>query len=250
MYDKFFFLSGLPRSGSTLLLNIILQNPQFYSEGNSALCQLMWDAEVSCKINSYEQLLTSNKENFNFEYISQIPKIYYPVNKKYIIDKCRSWTMPDNYNLIKNYITKKPKIIVLTRDVKDIVKSFINIGPLYDGQTKESIPYDLFNHDEPLLRSVYGVHFAKNNYEDILFIDYKELVNDTKSSLNKIYSYLGTKNYDHNLSFIEQKIKENDDFFKTKIHSTRKAISFSNNEKITLPKDIEEACNNLNSLIY
>ena len=44
-------LSGLPRTGSTLLSAILYQNPKIHAEGNSGLCQLMWDLEVSCKHN-------------------------------------------------------------------------------------------------------------------------------------------------------------------------------------------------------
>ncbi len=40
---NFYFISGLPRTGSTLLSSILYQNPLIHTEGNSALCQLMWD---------------------------------------------------------------------------------------------------------------------------------------------------------------------------------------------------------------
>ncbi|NBP58534.1 sulfotransferase, partial [bacterium] len=34
-YKKYYFISGLPRSGSTLLSAILNQNPRFYSGPNS-----------------------------------------------------------------------------------------------------------------------------------------------------------------------------------------------------------------------
>jgi len=62
---KFFFISGLPRTGSTLLSSILYQNPLIHAEGNSALCQLMWDNYISCLCNSKEQLIANNKLNFD-----------------------------------------------------------------------------------------------------------------------------------------------------------------------------------------
>jgi len=47
-YSQFVCLSGLPRSGSTLLSAILSQNPLIHAEGNSAVCQLMWDMQMSC----------------------------------------------------------------------------------------------------------------------------------------------------------------------------------------------------------
>ena len=84
---KFFFISGLPRTGSTLLSSILCQNPLIHAEGNSALCQLMWDNYISCSNNSIEQLTANNHLDLIFKIISNLQQIYYDkVTRPIIID--------------------------------------------------------------------------------------------------------------------------------------------------------------------
>ncbi len=55
-------LSGLPRTGSTLLQNILVQNTKIHAEGNSGLCQIMWDSKISCEQNAVQQLIGAGKD--------------------------------------------------------------------------------------------------------------------------------------------------------------------------------------------
>jgi len=122
-YEQFVCLSGLPRSGSTLLSAILSQNPKIHAEGNSAVCQLMWDMKQSCSNNCKEQLSANNRESNIKELIKSIPEIYYnniDENEKIIVDKCRSWSIPENVNLLKEYVDKDIKIIVLERPILNI----------------------------------------------------------------------------------------------------------------------------------
>ena len=70
--DKFVALSGLPRSGSTLLSSILSQNINIHAEGNSAICQLMWDAQCSVLGTANQQLIASNKIDVGIELIKNI----------------------------------------------------------------------------------------------------------------------------------------------------------------------------------
>ena len=88
---QFVALSGLPRTGSTLLSSILSQNPEIHAEGNSAVCQLMWDMQQSV-LNS-EQIKASNK-NVLDRLVKSIPSNYYAnVTKPIVVDKCRSWSL-------------------------------------------------------------------------------------------------------------------------------------------------------------
>ena len=72
-FSQFVCLSGLPRSGSTLLSAILCQNPLIHAEGNSAVCQLMWDMYVSCMNNVNEQLKGNYREHMVRDLMLQIP---------------------------------------------------------------------------------------------------------------------------------------------------------------------------------
>ena len=151
-----FFLSGLPRTGSTLLTSILSQNPQIHAKGNSPLCQLMWDLQVSCS--NTEQM--QNNPDVSDKLLSSIPKTFYENSNKNIVDKCRSWTLPANLELIDNYITKSPKIIVMLRPMVEIVKSFVFIRTMNNWKNPEEGLLD--DKSEPIMRSFDGVKHSKS----------------------------------------------------------------------------------------
>ena len=191
--EQFVCLSGLPRSGSTLLSAILSQNPLIHAEGNSAVCQLMWDMQQSCLTTSKEQLLASGREkNTVHDLISQIPNIYYKnMKEKIVVDKCRSWTIPANIAMLEKYVDKHYKIIILERSITDIVKSFVklyNANGIYDDiENKLLMP-----NSEPIMRSISGINWAKkhNKHGHFLFINYDDLIGNTEATIKKIYSIL------------------------------------------------------------
>jgi len=208
---KFIGLSGLPRSGSTLLSSILSQNPNIHAEGISSVCQLMWDLQVSCLNYCKIPLEANNRQQTQFDVISAIPHIYYKdIKSEIIVDKNRSWTLPLNLSLIQNYITENPKIIVLERPIIDIVKSFVAIAKNNNENNFEKEL--LIEESEPIMRSFVGVQWAKqnNHNNNYLFIKYDDLINDTKEIINKIYSFIEEPIFQHDLNNIINKYPEND----------------------------------------
>lgn len=222
----FICLSGLPRSGATLLSSILSENPLIHAEGNSAVCQLMWDMQESCEINSREQLLASNRFELQHNLISSIPDIYYGhVDKPIVLDKCRSWTMPSNMQMLRQYITNSPKVIVMTRPIQDIIESFKFLYIKNNKPFQESVFRQ--KGSEPLMRSCDGVDFAKaNNTGEFLFVDYDDLISDTNKELKRIYSFLEMDIYQHDLQNIVNHFPENDLVYGLDgMHTVRKTIS-------------------------
>jgi sulfotransferase len=208
--NMFVCLSGLPRSGSTLLSTILHQNPQIHAEGNSAVCQLMWDMLQSCEQNCNEQLIANNRFDTTYHLVNQIPDIYYQnTTRQVVVDKCRSWTLPANQDLLRRFVTDTPKTIVLTRPIDEIVASF---AALYKQNGREFDESVLLREDsEPLMRSLRGVEWAKQvNKGEFLFITYKELVDDTDAVLDSVYGFIGVERFEHNLNNIVNVLPEND----------------------------------------
>lgn len=207
---NFVALSGLPRSGSTLLSAILDQNPEIHAEGNSAVCQLMWDAQVSCETNAREQLQANRRQSDQEALVSAIPAIYYRnVNATHIVDKCRSWTLPENIKMLRRYITKNPKIIVLTRPIDEVANSFINLRKNNGWSNPEEGLFDPMS--EPIMRSQAGVEYAKaTNTGEFLFVTYDDLIENTVEVLERIYEFCGFDAFAHNLDNIENKHPEDD----------------------------------------
>ena len=163
MMKQFVALSGLPRTGSTLLSSILSQNPEIHAEGNSAVCQLMWDMQQS--VANSEQIKANNKDLIN-KLVKPIPETYYSdVKKPIVVDKCRSWTLPANMEILNRYFNNKPKVIVLVRPLVEIVASFMSLRKKNGWQDLET---GLLNDgSEPIMRSLAGVEWARKNNNEI-----------------------------------------------------------------------------------
>jgi sulfotransferase len=181
-----------------------------HAEGNSAVCQLMWDVQESCQHSSNQQLIANNRWDTQSEIVGSIFHTYYAsVDRPIVVDKCRSWTLPANMEMIKNYLDAKPKVIVLTRDIDEIAKSFVQ---LYKRNNKQFSESDLFvEGSEPLMRSLDGVNYAKeNNNGEFFFIDYSSLISDTQDVMDDLYNFLELESFAHDFDNIVNENQEND----------------------------------------
>lgn len=210
----FVALSGLPRTGSTLLSAILSQNPEIHAEGNSAVCQLMWDMQVSCETSSSEQLLANGRVTDQDALVSSIPAIYYRhVRSTHIVDKCRSWTLPANMQMIRRYITDDPKVIVLTRPVDEIVDSFVRLREAngWQGDPKAGL---LDPESEPIMRSLMGVEIAKaSNTGEFLFVEYADLISDPQSQIDRIYDFCKWEPFSHDYDNVVNLHPEDDSVY-------------------------------------
>jgi sulfotransferase len=207
---KIFFLAGLPRTGSTLLSSILSQNPKICASGYSPVCQLMWDMKLSCEGNSYQAILANNRTDTQYDLIKSIPYIYYKnINRKYILDKCRNWITPENLKLIKDYITPTPKIIVLTRNIDEILDSYSNIRQA-NGHPKP-LKGVIDRSNDFIYNDFKNVEYAKNNNNgEFIFIDYHDFISSPKDTIDSIYDFFEIKRYNHYFKNIFNPYPEND----------------------------------------
>jgi len=248
MEKRYIGLSGLPRTGSTLLSSILSQNPEIHAEGNSAVCQLMWDMQCSVYEASILQLTVSNRIDTGIELIKNIPNLYYKdVTASTVIDKCRSWTLPDNMAMLNKYFNHKPKVLVLERPLVEIVKSFVALRQANNnqGDLEEGL---LDDWSEPIMRSYEGIKWAKaNNNGEFLFVQYDELLNTTKSTIDKIYEFCELESFEHDFNNIVNKHPENDKIYgMIGQHDIRPTIS-KRDLDITLSDAIIKKCKEIES---
>ena len=258
-FTQFVGLSGLPRSGSTLLSAILSQNPLIHAEGNSAVCQLMWDMHQSCATKSSEQLAANRREHTIADLISSIPHIYYKNNlktEKIVVDKCRSWTIQANVQLLQKYIDKNIKIIILERSVKEIICSFLklyrdnNMPPDALLQLESAL---LTPSSEPLMRSIAGINWAKknNHANTFLFLSYNDLITDPQSTIDKIYAFCGWTPFVHDFQDVICKYPENDEVYNLKgQHSIRQIVQKRVINDIILNEKTLKQCKMIDELMH
>ena len=230
---QFVCLSGLPRTGSTLLSAILSQNPKIHSEGISSVSTLMYDTFVSCNTNCLKLLHANNREKTIYDLLSSIPVTYYkdiPEEETIIVDKSRIWTLETNVRILKKYVDSNIKIIVLERPLIDIVKSFTKI---YQQNGKYYNALMFFQPNGPITITYNGIKWAKKNNENnnFLFIQYQELVEEPQKVIEKIYEFCGWEAFEHSFERINVKYPENDEMYDLLgLHDVREKIGVLEND--------------------
>ena len=253
MNNNYIFLSGMLRTGSNLLSSILNQNQAMYSEGISVMCNTLWDLDVSLSTeNTKEELKAVNKNTNEKKRKMGIALFdsYYEKENKIIFDKNPSWTITSNILLLKKYIVDKPKIVVLTRNIEDIAKSYVNIF-LQNGYSQESAEQAIFNFNSPgqrpFMRPLAGVMNSIMNKDlaDFIHIDYDDLILNPEKTITDLYSFANVPFFKHTYSNIAIKHPENSDkVLKNIIHVrpeiAKRAIDVELSEKaLTRIKEIQ-----------
>jgi sulfotransferase len=244
---QFFFLSGLPRSGSTLLASLLYQNPHIHTEGNSPLLQYLREMHEVITTKGLEQLNACKKHRIAKEMVTGLADLYYAnTDRPYVFDKSRVWTWTPNVKMLKEYITPNPKIIVLVRPIDQIIASFVNVYR-QNNRADYNINAMLQRGTDPIMKAYECALMAMNDSkENCLFITYDYLINNTESTLKAIYNFIGLPDYTHDLSNIVNNQKENDVVYGLLgLHDIRQTIGKSE-YKVELPEDVLNHCRVLN----
>ncbi len=239
MNRNYYFMAGLPRSGSTLLKSILNQNPKVHTEPVSPVMELMyWNDHY---FTDSEQYLAYPKPKSAYNIISNIINHYYhEVEKPIVIDHCRSWS--NNIERIKTYITPNPKIICPVRDVLQILTSFItmihrnknSISFIDKALIEKNIEVNddnrchyLMSEDGIVGQALWAQSqaFIRNDDMHLLMVDYDDLVNFPQETMNRIYEFIEIDSYTHNFGNIENFHRENDDQWSlSDMHEVRKKL--------------------------
>jgi sulfotransferase len=125
MKQEFFFYSGLPRAGGTMLASVMNQHPDLYVSPLSPTVELLYYTEKYFDEGS-EAYNANPQPVAKQSVLESLPREYYKnIPKKYIMDNNRAW--PNNTDRICKFITTKPKIVCIVRDVPSILASFIDL---------------------------------------------------------------------------------------------------------------------------
>ncbi len=229
MNKKYYFMGGLPRSGSTLLSSILNQNPRFYSGPSSPVLGAMVSAHDNFLQNElYHGYPKPYQVN---EIVGSIMGHWYSdVDKPVIIDKNRAWT--SRVSIIEGYLHLEPKIIVPVRRVDEILTSILKMihrNPFKEGQSrinfvdeflvKNNIPINdeercnhLLNPSGIVYESLNAIMdgFKDQKRDKFHFIDYNDLVNDPQKELDSIYDFLGEESFEHSFDNLSNEYREDD----------------------------------------
>ena len=224
MKQTIFYQSSLPRAGSTLLQNIMGQNPLIHATPTSGMIDLMLGARIG--YNQNHEAKAGDKDMWREGFYSFCREGFkgYTQNltdKPYILDKNRAW---GSYYALLNKILPNPKILVMVRDLRAIFASMekkFRQNPDYDDGLLDNIKLknittfqrvQTWASSHPIGYALEKLNqsFLDKSANNFLFIRYEDLCTNPQQQIKAIYDYLGLEYFQHNFQYIPQITVEDD----------------------------------------
>ena len=203
------FLSGLPRSGSTVLAAILNQNPATHVSTTSGLVHAL---DSLANIWGLDKLLGDNdpeRERLAQTMRGVINSFYEDTEENIIIDKARTWPVTHILAAMNQVLNRKPKIIATVRSIPDCAASFVRIA------TPEDM--DAFMYSGQLIQHLKGSYASlQSGYaydpECFLFVEYDDLLANPKTELERIHKFLDLDAFEYDFNKIDgSTVQENDE---------------------------------------
>ena len=244
---KYHLITGLPRSGTTLLSTILKQNPKFEASISGPLARFVRSIinestaqggyGTECPPEKTKTILKGIFDNY-----------YSDPSKEVAFNTNRGWplllpTVKDMY--------PTAKVLLCVRDIGWILDSFEVLqrkNPyIFTSMFSPEEGINVYTRCETLLNPGRTLGFAYNSVKqgitsefkkDIMIIDYINLASDPERMMKSIYKFIDEPYFDHSFDSVEASYDEFDEEVKLPgLHTTRKKVQYIPRETI-IPPDI------------
>ena len=225
---RIYFLAGLPRSGSTLLANILVQHPRIHVTGTSGIVDMLvqvrngWD-----RLREFQAMERRTSEQVKGNVLRAMLQGYFAhIERPICIDKNRRWSefLEMGAELVGG--RDRLKVLVTVRDLRNVLASFEKLYRKTSALGQLPLEADrgakfktalgrvevLMEEERAVGRSYYGIRDAiTRGWKDRMhFIDYEDLTRKPGETLNSVYRFLGEEGHQHDFEHVEQVTFEDD----------------------------------------
>lgn len=244
MTDKtIYFVAGLPRSGSTLLTNLLAQNPRMHATPTSGIIGMLvavrngWDQNEAFMAMDRKQSEATKARVLR----AMLQAYFADVDVPICIDKNRFWCEFLEMAAALVGGREKVKVLVTVRDLRDVVASFEklyrNTSAL--GQLGQEKALELkfktalgrvgvfIDDGQPVGRAYNAIRDAvTRGWLDCMhFVEYDELTGDPKKTLDGVYRFLEEDTFQHDFNNVQQVTIEDDFIYGFKdLHTIRPVV--------------------------
>jgi len=235
------FVSGLPRTGSTLLMNLLAQNPAHHVTPTSGLIHLLravMERWPQCKefqaegLSSVKPRVESGLRALMHGYFDKQMR-----ERKTVFDKSRGWLF--YIEQVEQILGRPIKVITLLRDVRAIVASWEKIyrrrGVEYQYPeqadlgaivTAEERARFALRGDQGTGRSIARLRDAIQRCPDrLLLVPYETFTAQPAKALTAIHDFLGLTRFDYDPQHVQQVTQEDDNYLGRDLHGIRPAVT-------------------------
>jgi sulfotransferase len=202
------YVTGLPRSGSTLICQLLAQHPDIFCDGmTSPLSSLLESTRINLSTND---IFLSRLDNSFSENYERLKNIYAGIlngwlktDKKFSVDKNRGWL--NSIDFISE-IDQNFKMIVCVRELGQLFGSaelahkktaLLGYRDGLSQHSQDNRALNLFSENgivgsplKSIFEYVNGFKY-KDFKEQVYFVDYEQLVSSPVETMKNVYQFIG-----------------------------------------------------------
>ena len=245
---KFHFISGLPRSGSTLLSAILSQNPRFQASMSGPVAGIVSNLlETMSSRNEFAMYINDTQRKGIIQ--SVFSGFYEDTSAEVVFDTSRAWCarMP-----LLNDLYPESKVIACVRNMPWVIDSIERLvqknvfqpssifnylvgGTVYARADRVAKSDGMVGFAFDALKEAYYGQFASGR---LLLLQYESLVADPERTIQALYQFIGEPAFKHDFKNIEFDATEFDERAGTPgLHQVRPTVSVEDRSTV-LPPDI------------
>lgn len=242
------FISGLPRSGSTLLAGILLQNPRFHAGITSPVGSMYRALEETMSRRNEAAIFISDRQRESI--LKGIFSSYYAphTQKEVIFDTNRIWCtkLPALSRLFP-----QSRVICCVRSVGWIVDSIERLVRSNPFELSGLFGFDasntVYTRVNIMAKSTGLVGYALDALREAYFgsdsnrlmlLEYEDLCRNPEASIAKLYQFIGEPLFQHDFDNVEYEADDFDMQLGAKgLHNIRRKVEWIERETI-LPPDL------------
>ena len=245
---RYHFITGLPRSGSTLLAGILLQNPRFHAGMSGPVASIVNSVMNASRNNEFSVFMTEEKTR---RLVTSVFDAYYEDADpaEVIFDTSRQWSA--QLSLI-GAIAPEAKVIACVRNpawILDSIERLVRKNPfqrsrMFKSDQERATVYSradalarqdrLIGYAWSALREAYHSEAAGR----LLLVDYDILCQRPKDTLGLIYGFIDEPMFEHDFDAVEYSANEFDRRLDTDgLHTVKRKVEFTPRQTV-LPPDI------------
>jgi sulfotransferase len=251
------FVSGLPRAGSTLLMNLLAQNPKVHATSTSGLHEIGYIARQFSETEEFKTIIDpKDGETLFYDYVKGGCENAFNrlTDRPIVADKCRSWI---GHLDMLFAIWPNAKVLVPVRDVRCILSSFEKKWrqhPFPFTAAEKQSPQNWTTVEKraqgwlnipPLGIAVERLSDAVKRYKDKLhFVNFDELTENPEQTMSSIWTYLEIEEPAHDFNNVEQYTNEHELGWPYGDHKIRKQVKpLKKDYNEVIGKELSQAIN-------
>ena len=210
---------GLPRTCSSVLMNILNENPRIFTPGTCPTPYLISAGrDISTQVSEF---IAMDKDVLNEAYLGFLRQglrgwFESMTDKPVVFSKSRVWAEYFTHTFALN---PNSKYLIILRDLRDIICSFENLLNKYPnitiGDTEVPFQHNTFekrmelyctdgmaNLGRPLHMLPHVVEVAKQHPNNFFLLRHEDFNDNPKQTLKLIYQFLGEEPFEHDFDNI------------------------------------------------